>query len=63
MKSFIYKSFDHSRCIACSDKTTFCQTIGEESKKRLVSLLPKDEYSIFIPKRVAVNSLLRVLQF
>lgn len=24
-----------------SGKTTFCQTIGEESKKRLVSLLPK----------------------
>jgi excinuclease UvrABC ATPase subunit len=27
-----------------SGKTTFCQTIGEESKKRLVSLLPKSEY-------------------
>ncbi|MGF6951849.1 excinuclease UvrABC ATPase subunit [Neobacillus sp. B4I6] len=27
-----------------SGKTTFCQTIGEESKKRLVSLLPKAEY-------------------
>ena len=27
-----------------SGKTTFCQTIGEESKKRLVSLLPKDKY-------------------
>ncbi|KKZ92965.1 hypothetical protein B4147_2201 [Bacillus wiedmannii] len=27
-----------------SGKTTFCQTIGEESKKRWVSLLPKAEY-------------------
>ena len=27
-----------------SGKTTFCQMIGEESKKRLVSLLPKSEY-------------------
>ena len=31
-----------------SGKTTFCQTIGEESKKRLVSLLPKAEYQYFI---------------
>ncbi|KMP47911.1 excinuclease ABC subunit A, partial [Bacillus cereus] len=32
-----------------SGKTTFCQTIGEESKKRLVSLLPKAEYQYLFP--------------
>ncbi|MBC1934974.1 ATP-binding cassette domain-containing protein [Listeria grandensis] len=38
-----------------SGKTTFCQTIGEESKKRLVSLLPKAEYQYLFPNVMETN--------
>lgn len=38
-----------------SGKTTFCQTIGEESKKRLVSLLPKAEYQYLFPSIMETN--------
>ena len=38
-----------------SGKTTFCQTIGEESKKRLVSLLPKSEYQYLFPAIMETN--------
>lgn len=38
-----------------SGKTTFCQTIGEESKKRLVSLLPKAEYQYLFPAIMESN--------
>ncbi|KGL45274.1 excinuclease ABC subunit UvrA [Listeria sp. SHR_NRA_18] len=38
-----------------SGKTTFCQTIGEESKKRLVSLLPKAEYQYLFPEIMDTN--------
>ncbi|MEX3715860.1 ATP-binding cassette domain-containing protein [Cytobacillus horneckiae] len=38
-----------------SGKTTFCQTIGEESKKRLVSLLPKAEYQYLFPDIMETN--------
>ncbi|NHC39788.1 ATP-binding cassette domain-containing protein [Bacillus sp. MM2020_1] len=38
-----------------SGKTTFCQTIGEESKKRLVSLLPKADYQYLFPKIMETN--------
>ncbi|GGE57175.1 ATP-binding cassette domain-containing protein [Priestia taiwanensis] len=38
-----------------SGKTTFCQTIGEESKKRLVSLLPKAEYQYLFPQIMETN--------
>lgn len=38
-----------------SGKTTFCQTIGEESKKRLVSLLPKAEYQYLFPTIMDTN--------
>lgn len=38
-----------------SGKTTFCQTIGEESKKRLVSLLPKAEYQYLFPEIMETN--------
>ena len=38
-----------------SGKTTFSQTIGEESKKRLVSLLPKSEYQYLFPKIMETN--------
>ncbi len=38
-----------------SGKTTFCQTIGEESKKRLVSLLPKAEYQYLFPNIMVTN--------
>jgi len=38
-----------------SGKTTFCQTIGEESKKRLVSLLPKAEYQYLFPSIMDTN--------
>lgn len=38
-----------------SGKTTFCQTIGEESKKRLVSLLPKAEYQYLFPNIMKTN--------
>lgn len=38
-----------------SGKTTFSQTIGEESKKRLVSLLPKAEYQYLFPKIMETN--------
>ncbi|AQY51139.1 excinuclease ABC subunit A [Listeria weihenstephanensis] len=38
-----------------SGKTTFCQTIGEESKKRLVSLLPKAEYQYLFPEVMETN--------
>jgi excinuclease UvrABC ATPase subunit len=38
-----------------SGKTTFCQTIGEESKKRLVSLLPKAEYQYLFPNIMETN--------
>lgn len=38
-----------------SGKTTFCQTIGEESKKRLVSLLPKAEYQYLFPAIMETN--------
>lgn len=38
-----------------SGKTTFCQTIGEESKKRLVSLLPKSEYQYLFPNIMETN--------
>lgn len=38
-----------------SGKTTFCQTIGEESKKRLVSLLPKAEYQYLFPNFMETN--------
>lgn len=38
-----------------SGKTTFCQTIGEESKKRLVSLLPKAEYQYLFPHIMETN--------
>ena len=38
-----------------SGKTTFCQTIGEESKKRLVSLLPKAEYQYLFPTIMETN--------
>ena len=38
-----------------SGKTTFCQTIGEESKKRLVSLLPKAEYQYLFPNIMQTN--------
>lgn len=38
-----------------SGKTTFCQTIGEESKKRLVSLLPKSEYQYLFPRIMETN--------
>ncbi|HIW34003.1 MAG TPA: ATP-binding cassette domain-containing protein [Candidatus Paenibacillus intestinavium] len=38
-----------------SGKTTFCQSIGEESKKRLVSLLPKAEYQYLFPNIVETN--------
>ncbi|MBJ8079273.1 ATP-binding cassette domain-containing protein [Bacillus cereus group sp. N12] len=38
-----------------SGKTTLCQTIGEESKKRLVSLLPKAEYQYLFPNIMETN--------
>jgi len=38
-----------------SGKTTFCQTIGEESKKRLVSLLPKAEYQYLFQDIMETN--------
>lgn len=38
-----------------SGKTTFCQTIGEESKKRLVSLLPKAEYQYLFSNLMETN--------
>lgn len=38
-----------------SGKTTFCQTIGEESKKRLVSLLPKADYQYLFPSIMETN--------
>src|SRR6185437_3710813 len=38
-----------------SGKTTFCQTIGEEAKKRLVSLLPKAEYQYLFPNIMETN--------
>lgn len=38
-----------------SGKTTFCQTIGEESKKRLVSLLPKADYQYLFPNIMQTN--------
>ncbi|ETI68771.1 ATP-binding cassette domain-containing protein [Neobacillus vireti] len=38
-----------------SGKTTFCQTIGEESKKRLVSLLPKADYQYLFPEIMETN--------
>lgn len=38
-----------------SGKTTFCQTIGEESKKRLISLLPKAEYQYLFPDIMETN--------
>ncbi|GKU83091.1 ATP-binding cassette domain-containing protein [Niallia sp. NCCP-28] len=38
-----------------SGKTTFCQTIGEESKKRLVSLLPKAEYQYLFSNIMKTN--------
>ncbi|MBV7506621.1 ATP-binding cassette domain-containing protein [Bacillus sp. sid0103] len=38
-----------------SGKTTFCQTIGEESKKRLVSLLPKAEYQYLFSNVMETN--------
>ena len=38
-----------------SGKTTFSQTIGEESKKRLVSLLPKAEYQYLFPSIMETN--------
>ncbi|WP_139999001.1 ATP-binding cassette domain-containing protein [Paenibacillus paridis] len=38
-----------------SGKTTFCKTIGEESKKRLVSLLPKAEYQYLFPTIMETN--------
>jgi excinuclease UvrABC ATPase subunit len=38
-----------------SGKTIFCQTIGEESKKRLVSLLPKAEYQYLFPEIMETN--------
>ncbi|MGE7915646.1 ATP-binding cassette domain-containing protein [Lysinibacillus xylanilyticus] len=38
-----------------SGKTTFCQTIGEETKKRLVSLLPKAEYQYLFPNIMETN--------
>ena len=38
-----------------SGKTTFCQTIGDESKKRLVSLLPKAEYQYLFPDLMKTN--------
>ncbi|MBM7693525.1 excinuclease UvrABC ATPase subunit [Peribacillus deserti] len=49
---------DHSLGIAGlsgSGKTTFCQTIGEESKKRLVSLLPKAEYQYLFSNIMETN--------
>jgi excinuclease UvrABC ATPase subunit len=38
-----------------SGKTTFSQTIGEESKKRLVSLLPKAEYQYLFSNIMETN--------
>jgi len=38
-----------------SGKTTFCQAIGEESKKRLVSLLPKAEYQYLFSNIMETN--------
>ena len=38
-----------------SGKTTFCQAIGEESKKRLVSLLPKSEYQYLFSTIMETN--------
>ncbi|WP_040203412.1 ATP-binding cassette domain-containing protein [Neobacillus jeddahensis] len=38
-----------------SGKTTFCQAIGEESKKRLVSLLPKAEYQYLFANIMETN--------
>ncbi|QBP42582.1 ATP-binding cassette domain-containing protein [Paenisporosarcina antarctica] len=38
-----------------SGKTSFCQTIGEESKKRLVSLLPKAEYQYLFSTIMETN--------
>lgn len=38
-----------------SGKTTFCRTIGEESKKRLVSLLPKADYQYLFPDIMETN--------
>ncbi|WP_340372006.1 ATP-binding cassette domain-containing protein [Peribacillus sp. FSL E2-0218] len=38
-----------------SGKTTFCQAIGEESKKRLVSLLPKSEYQYLFSDIMETN--------
>jgi excinuclease UvrABC ATPase subunit len=38
-----------------SGKTTFSQAIGEESKKRLVSLLPKAEYQYLFPNIMETN--------
>lgn len=38
-----------------SGKTTFCQTIGEESKKRLVSLLPKADYQYLFSDIMETN--------
>ncbi|AOH56433.1 excinuclease ABC subunit A [Peribacillus muralis] len=38
-----------------SGKTTFCQTIGDESKKRLVSLLPKSEYQYLFSDIMETN--------
>lgn len=38
-----------------SGKTTFCQAIGEEAKKRLVSLLPKSEYQYLFSTIMETN--------
>ncbi|MBS4175065.1 ATP-binding cassette domain-containing protein [Bacillus sp. FJAT-49736] len=38
-----------------SGKTTFCQAIGEESKKRLVSLLPKADYQYMFSNIMETN--------
>jgi excinuclease UvrABC ATPase subunit len=38
-----------------SGKSTFCQAIGEESKKRLVSLLPKAEYQYLFSNIMETN--------
>ncbi len=38
-----------------SGKTTFCQAIGDESKKRLVLTLPKSEYQYLFPDLLDTN--------
>ncbi len=38
-----------------SGKTTFCQAIGDESKKRLVLTLPKAEYQYLFPELLETN--------